>query len=127
MAFDQVFLFGLLIFIFALLLWGKIRYDIVTIAALFIAFVAGVIPKENVFSGFSHSATIIVALVLIVSRGLSNSGAIELISRFLVDGSRKLGTHIGLMSSIAAALSAMMNNVATLALLMPEIKRVSVD
>ena len=119
MTFDQVFLFSLLIFIFSLLLWGRIRYDIVTIAALFIAFVVGVIPHEQVFSGFSHPATIIIALVLIVSRGLSNSGAIELLSRFLVDGTRKLGTHIGLMSSIAAALSAMMNNVATLALLMP--------
>jgi len=119
MTFDQVFLFSLLIFIFSLLLWGRIRYDIVTIAALFVAFVAGVIPQEHVFAGFSHPATIIVALVLIVSRGLSNSGAIELLSRFLVDGSRKLGTHIGLMSTIAAALSAIMNNVATLALLMP--------
>ena len=119
MTFDQVFLFSLLIFIFSLLLWGRIRYDIVTIAALFIAYVVGVIPQEHVFAGFSHPATIIVALVLIVSRGLSNSGAIELLSRFLVDGSCKLGTHIGLMSSIAAALSAIMNNVATLALLMP--------
>ena len=77
MTFEQVFLFGLLIFIFSLLLWGKFRYDIVAIAALFIAFVAGVIPYESVFSGFSHPATIIVALVLIVSRGLSNSGAIN--------------------------------------------------
>ncbi len=119
MTFDQVFLFGLLIFIFSLLLWGRIRYDIVTIAALFIAFVAGVIPHEDVFSGFSHPATIIIALVLIVSRGLSSSGAIELLSRFLVDSTRKLGAHIGLKSSIAAALSALMNNVATLALLMP--------
>jgi len=117
--FDQIFLFGLLIFIFSLLLWGRIRYDIVAIAALFIAYVAGVIPDEHVFSGLSHPATIIIAMVLIVSRGLSNSGAIELLSRFLVNGTRKLGTHIGLMSSIAAALSALMNNVATLALLMP--------
>ncbi len=119
MTFDQIFLFGLLIFIFSLLLWGRIRYDIVAIAALFIAYVAGVIPDEHVFSGLSHPATIIIAMVLIVSRGLSNSGAIELLSRFLVNGTRKLGTHIGLMSSIAAALSALMNNVATLALLMP--------
>jgi len=119
MTFDQVFLFSLLVFIFALLLWGKIRYDIVAIAALFIAFVVGVIPHEHAFSGFSHPATIIVALVLIVSRGLSNSGAIELLSRFLVSGTRKLGTHIGLMSSVGAALSGLMNNVATLALLMP--------
>lgn len=119
MSFDQIFLLGLLVFIFSLLLWGKFRYDIVAIAALFIAFVVGVIPHEQVFSGFSHPATIIIALVLIVSRGLSNSGAIELLSRFLLDGARKLATHIGLLSAIAAALSAVMNNVATLALLMP--------
>lgn len=119
MSFDQIFLLGLLVFIFSLLLWEKFRYDIVAIAALFIAFVVGVIPHEQVFSGFSHPATIIIALVLIVSRGLSNSGAIELLSRFLLDGARKLATHIGLLSAIAAALSAVMNNVATLALLMP--------
>jgi len=41
MTFEQVFLFGLLFFIFSLLLWGKFRYDIVAIAALFIAFVVG--------------------------------------------------------------------------------------
>ena len=57
--------------------------------------------------------------MLIVSRGLSNSGAIELVARYLVDASRRLGTHISIMSGLAAGLSAIMNNVAALALLMP--------
>ena len=56
---------------------------------------------------------------LIVSRGLSNSGAIELLSRYLISGSRKLASHIGIMAGFAAVLSAVMNNVAALALLMP--------
>jgi len=47
MNFDMIFLFGLMFFIFSLLLWGKIRYDIVAIAALFIAFVVGVIPHDK--------------------------------------------------------------------------------
>jgi len=117
--FDQLFLFLLLAVIFSLLLWGRIRYDVVALGALFIAYAAGVIADDEVFSGFGHPATVIIALVLVVSRGLSNSGAIELLSRFVIDGSRKPGTHIGLMSTIAAGLSAIMNNVATLALLMP--------
>ncbi len=62
---------------------------------------------------------IIIALVLIVSKGLSNSGAIELLARFMIDSGRKLSSHIGIMSGLAAALSAVMNNVGALALLMP--------
>jgi len=77
------------------------------------------VPKELAFSGFGHPATIIIALVLIVSRGLSNSGAIELLARFVINSSRRLGAHIAIMSSLAAVLSAIMNNVAALALLMP--------
>ncbi len=116
---DQIVLFSLLAVIFGLLIWGRYRYDVVAFGALVIAFVAGVVPKDGVFAGFGHPATIIIGLVLIVSRGLSNSGAIELLAKFLVDGSRELRLHISIMASIAAALSAVMNNVAALALLMP--------
>lgn len=116
---DQSILFGLLFFVFAFLIWGRWRYDLVAFVALLIALLTGIVPKEQAFSGFGHPATVIIALVLIVSRGLSNSGAIELVARYMVDASRKLGTHITIMSGLAAGLSALMNNVAALALLMP--------
>ena len=116
---DQATLFGLLVFVFVFLIWGRWRYDLVAFVALLIALLTGIVPKELAFSGFGHPATIIIALVLIVSRGLSNSGAIELVARYIVDSSRKLSTHITIMSGFAAALSAIMNNVAALALLMP--------
>ena len=116
---DQNSLFILLFFVFAFLIWGRWRYDLVAFSALLIAAGAGVIPVNDVFSGFGHPAVVIIALVLIVSRGLSNSGAIELLSRYLIVGSRKLGSHIGVMAGFAAVLSAVMNNVAALALLMP--------
>ena len=116
---DQNILFVLLFFVFVFLIWGRWRYDLVAFSALLIAAGVGVIPTNEVFSGFGHPAVIVIALVLIVSRGLSNSGAIELLSRYLIDGSRKLGAHIGIMAGFAAVLSAVMNNVAALALLMP--------
>jgi di/tricarboxylate transporter len=116
---DQTLLFCLLGLIFGLLVWGKIRYDLVAFGALVLAIVIGVVPQEQAFSGFGHHATVIIALVLIISRGLSNSGAIELIAQFVIGGGRSLFAHIGLMSAIAAVLSAVMNNVAALALLMP--------
>ena len=116
---DQIVLFLLIVGVFALLLWGRVRYDIVAFAALIIAIITGVIPVEQAFAGFGHPATVIIALVLVVSRGLSNSGAVEFIARFVVSGSRTITMHIGLMSGVGAALSALMNNVAALALLMP--------
>ena len=116
---DQIVLFLLIVGVFALLLWGRVRYDIVAFAALIITIITGVIPVEQAFAGFGHPATVIIALVLVVSRGLSNSGAVEFIARFVVSGSRTITMHIGLMSGVGAALSALMNNVAALALLMP--------
>ena len=116
---EQLILFGLLILVFGFLIWGRSRYDLVAFMALLIALVLGVVPSDRAFSGFGHPATVVIALVLIVSRGLSNSGAIELAARYLIGAQRSLFSHISIMSAISAALSAIMNNVAALALLMP--------
>jgi len=112
-------LFVLLFFVFVFLIWGRWRYDLVAFTALLAALLTGLVPSDLAFSGFGHPATVIIALVLIVSRGLSNSGAIEIVARYVIDASRKLSTHITIMSGLAAGLSALMNNVAALALLMP--------
>jgi di/tricarboxylate transporter len=116
---DQAILFALLFFVFVFLIWGRWRYDLVAFAALTIAVIAGVVPADAAFSGFGHPATVIVALVLIVSRALSNSGVVEWIARHATSASRGLTGHIGIMAAIAAGLSAVMNNVAALAMLMP--------
>ena len=119
MTVDQIVLFSLFGAVFALLLWGKYRYDLVAFTALLLGVVLGVVPVKDAFSGFGHSATLVVALVLVVSAGLVRSGAVFLITRTLVDSSRALDGHITLMGGIGGVLSAFMNNVAALALLMP--------
>lgn len=116
---DQIILFSLFGGVFAFLLWGRFRYDLVAFAALMLGVVLGVVPTKDAFTGFGHPATLVVALVLVVSAGLVRSGAVYLITRTLVDSSRSLGGHIVLMGGIGGVLSAFMNNVAALALLMP--------
>tara|TARA_B100000686_G_C16805638_1_gene990050 strand:+ start:3311 stop:5092 length:1782 start_codon:yes stop_codon:yes gene_type:complete len=116
---EQTSLLVLVLSVLVLLLWGKVRYDIVAFSALIIGVTLNLIPQDIAFSGFGHPATIIIALVLIVSRGLSNSGVVELIVKYFFSKDRKISIHIGIMGSIAAGLSALMNNVAALALLMP--------
>ena len=116
---HQALLFTLIGALFVFLIWGRYRYDLVAFGALLLAYLLGLVPTDEVFAGFGHPAVIIIALVLIISRGLYLSGAIELMASALLDGSRSIGRHIGLMAGVSAALSAVMNNVAALALLMP--------
>ncbi len=116
---DQILLFTLLGFVFLFLIWGRWRYDLVAISALMIGLLSGIVPVDAAFSGFGHPATVIIALVLILSRALSNSGAVELVARQVMERAHGLFAHIALMSGIGAAFSALINNVAALALLMP--------
>ncbi|MBL7002702.1 MAG: SLC13 family permease [Gammaproteobacteria bacterium] len=116
---EQIILFTLMASVLALLLWGKWRYDLVAFASLVVGLVLQVIPIDQAFSGFGHPAVIIIALVLIVSRGLSQSGAIELLTSRFINAQRPLALHIASMGFLGATLSAFMNNVAALAVLMP--------
>ncbi|WP_298292851.1 SLC13 family permease [uncultured Litoreibacter sp.] len=116
---DQIILFSLFGGVFIFLLWGRWRYDLVAFTALMLGVVLGVVETKDAFAGFGHSATLVVALVLVVSAGLVRSGAVFLITRTLVDSARSLGAHITLMGAVGGILSAFMNNVAALALLMP--------
>ena len=105
--------------VLGMLLWGKWRYDLVAFSALVVGLVLQVIPVDQAFSGFGHPAVIIIALVLIVSRALSQSGAIEMLTSRVINAQRPLPLHIASMGFLGAILSAFMNNVAALALLMP--------
>jgi di/tricarboxylate transporter len=116
--YEQIFLFTLLALLFGMLVWGRIRYDLVAFLALVLAVVGGVVPAERAFEGFGHEAVIIIALVLIVSRALLNAGAVEVVARLVVSAGRPLSTHIGIMSVAGAAMSAIINNVAALVMLM---------
>lgn len=119
MTYDQIVLFVLLVLVLAGLLWGKWRYDLVAFAALVIGVLLGAVPAETAFTGFGDDATIVVALVLVVTAGLRRSGAVDLITRHLIDSERSVPLHVALMGSVGAALSGFMNNIAALALLMP--------
>lgn len=116
---DQTLIIGIFVVLFVLLVWGRIRYDLVAFGALVLAAMLGLVPAKEVFSGFGHSAVAIIALVLIISRGLVGSGAIEKLAARLLDSERPLPLHIAVMAVVGAGLSAVINNVAALALLMP--------
>jgi di/tricarboxylate transporter len=102
-----------------MLVWGRYRHDLVAACGLLIAVMLGLVPQQDAFSGFSNPAVVIVALVLVASRAFENSGALALVTRWAVREKRPVGRHIAITGGVAAALSAVINNVAALALLMP--------
>ena len=116
---DQTILLLILLALLILLVWGRWRYDIVALGALFTASIFGIVPQTELFSGFGNPATITVALVLIVSFGLTKSGAVEFITQLIEPFSSKPLLHISILTFLAAFLSMFMNNVGALALLMP--------
>ena len=116
---DQITLFAILCALFGLLAWGRWRYDVVAFTALMAAVVTGVVPAGQAFAGFGHPATITVAAILILSRSLTTTGATDWIARAVRPAAGTTASHIGVLSSLAAAMSAFMNNVGTLGLLMP--------
>ncbi len=123
---QQLFLLGLLFTALVLFWWGRWRHDVVAFAALLVAAVAGSVPYQDVFSGFGHPAVVTVALVLVISRGLQNSGAVDFIARHVLPPIKSPTRHVGLVAGVGGALSTVMNNVGALALLMPAVLKSAV-
>ncbi|MDR5682456.1 MAG: SLC13 family permease [Armatimonadota bacterium] len=98
---------------------GHWRYDLVALLALLTLTLVGIVPAGQAFGGFGHPAVVTVAAVLILSRGLMHSGAVGAIAGGILRiGNRPL-VHLAGVTVLVAFLSAFMNNVGALALLMP--------
>jgi len=116
---EQVAIFLILAGILTLFAWGRIRYDVIAFMGLILCVLLGLVPVQDAFSGFSHPATITVAVVLILSRGLANSGVVDLIVKHLMYTVKRISLHVAILSGVSAVFSTFINNVGALALLMP--------
>ncbi len=119
MTLDQKIVFAILLGSLILFVVGLWRYDIVALLALLAVTLAGILPPENAFSGFGHPAVITVAAVLVVSRGLMNSGVVDAITRLLSKVGANRTVQVASLTAVVMILSAFMNNVGALALMLP--------
>ncbi len=117
--FEQGAVFAVLAAAMALFIWGRWRYDIVAILALLAAVYIGVVPTGAAFAGFGHPAVITVAAVLVISRAMQVSGVANHLARLLAPTRGSTQQQVAATSSLAAVLSAFMNNVGALALMLP--------
>ena len=122
---EQISIFAILGLSLVFFMWGRWRYDVVAFTALIVAVLAGVVPTDSAFAGFGHPAVITVAAVLVISRALQVSGVISIFADAVIRFAKGQGAQMTALSGLGAVLSAFMNNVGALALLMPLALRLS--
>ncbi|MDA9021609.1 SLC13 family permease [Gammaproteobacteria bacterium] len=116
---DQAILATTLVVLMGLLIWGKWRYDAVTLICLAALVLLGIVPANDAFSGFGHPAVVTVALVLLISRGLQEAGMVSLAGNLISRYTLSENQYLVVIMVIAAFLSSFMNNIGAMALLLP--------
>lgn len=116
---DQALITGILLATLVMFAWGRWRHDMVAMGALLAAVAAGLVPGDEAFAGFGHAAVVTVACVLVLSSGLQSSGAVDALAHVALPRAGRPLRSVAVLTVLAAALSAFMNNVGALALLMP--------
>jgi di/tricarboxylate transporter len=116
---DQTILAGTLAILMGLLIWGKWRYDAVTLLCLAALVLMGIVPANDAFSGFGHPAVVTVALVLLISKGLQEAGMVSLAGNLFSRLTLGENQFLIMIMVIAALLSSFMNNIGAMALLLP--------
>lgn len=116
---EQLTAFAVLATTLILFVWNRWRYDVVALLALVVSGLTGLVPPEELFSGFGHHAVLTVAAVLVVSRGLLNAGVVDALARHLTRVGDQPWIQVTALTGIVALSSGFINNVGALALFMP--------
>jgi di/tricarboxylate transporter len=119
MTLDQAFAFAIILGTMGLLIWGRIRYDLVALLALLTAVACGIVKPDQAFHGFSDDIVIIVGSALVVSAAIGRSGLVETLMKPLVPRMRTSGMQVAVLASAVTALSAFMKNIGALAIFIP--------
>jgi len=121
---------GLTIFIIlaALVLFAteKLRVDVVAMLVLISVGVLGLVQPEELFSGFSNSAVITVWAVYMVSGGLFRTGVADAMGSVILRvAGRNQASLVAIIMVSVGLISAFMNNVGAVAMLLPAVVGIS--
>ncbi|MGH2582039.1 MAG: SLC13 family permease, partial [Anaerolineales bacterium] len=109
-----------------LLVFERLRADLIALLVLLSLALTGLVSPEEAVSGFSNPAVITVWAMFILSAGLARTGVASLLGRLIlrIGGKKESGLVLSLMG-ISAALSAFINNVGVVAMLLPVVNHIS--
>lgn len=118
MNFDQIGILGLLAAMMAGFALVR-RFEIVALAGLAMGGLLGFVPAQALFSGFANPTVITVVEILLIVEVLKRSALLDGFAARIGGNARsQRGLILGLCAA-AAAVSAFMNNIGALALILP--------
>ncbi len=111
--------------------WSRLGPDVVLFGGLVVLVVLGVLKPEDAFSGFANEMVFAVGALLIVARGLRETGSLQVVAtKVLGRPSTVMGAQFRLMWPVALA-SAFLNNTPVVAMMVPTVsdwaKRIGVQ
>lgn len=118
---------GIILMAIILFATEKLRVDVVALLVLIAVSVFGLVSKDDVFLGFANSAVITIWAVYIVSGGLFKTGVADEIGKLILrlsgnnDGKTSEARLIVVIMLVCGVMSAFMNNVGAVAVLMPAV------
>lgn len=119
MTVAQVMAIAIVGLMMAAFVWGRLRYDLVAAGALLVAVVAGIVPADRAFSGFSDDIVIIVGSALLVSAAVSRSGVMEWALMRIAPNIVTPRVQLLILVTTVATLSAFVKNIGALAIMLP--------
>lgn len=95
------------------------RYDVVALLIILLVIFTNTLPAEEALANFGHPAVIVVASMFVITAAFSRSGIIEIIVARLSFLYRRPVLSLAFMMVFVAIISAFINNVGALAVMLP--------
>ena len=103
-----------------------VRVDIAAILVMVVIGLLGLVPARDLFNGFASNAVISIIAVMILGAGLDRTGAMTVVSRWILKvGGKTVGRIVPLVSGTVGLISGVMQNVGATALFLPVMSRIS--
>ncbi len=107
---------------FSVLLFTKLRADLVFLGAIAILFVTGVLDAKEAFSGFSSTSVVIIGVLFVVVAGLTHTGVLQWIVKHLLGQPNSYPKAVIRLMLPVAALSSFLSNTTVVALFVGIVK-----
>ena len=107
---------------FTVLLFTKLRADLVFLGAISILFVTGVLSAKEAFSGFASTSVVIIGVLFVVVAGLTHTGVLQWIVKHLLGQPDSYSKAVIRLMLPVAALSSFLSNTTVVALFVGIVK-----
>ena len=123
---DMELVLGLVVFTMVMFLFERVRADVVALVVLVVLGLTGLVPREDLFGGFSGSAVMSIIATMILGAGLDRTGALNRLASWLLRRAHGVESRLLLYTTAAAGItSSIMQNPSVMSLFLPVASRLS--